>query len=44
MKKITPHLWFNREAKEAAEFYCSVFPNSKVTNVTTLHETPLGHG
>ena len=44
MKKITPHLWFNREAKEASEFYCSVFPNSKVTNVTTLHETPLGHG
>ena len=42
MKKITPHLWFNREAKEAAEFYCSVFPNSKVTNVTTLHETPSG--
>jgi len=42
MKKITPHLWFNREAKEAAEFYCSVFPNSKVSNVTTLHETPSG--
>jgi predicted 3-demethylubiquinone-9 3-methyltransferase (glyoxalase superfamily) len=42
MQKITPHLWFNREAKEAAEFYCSVFPNSKVTNVTTLHETPSG--
>ena len=42
MKKITPHLWFNREAKEASEFYCSVFPNSKVTNVTTLHETPSG--
>jgi predicted 3-demethylubiquinone-9 3-methyltransferase (glyoxalase superfamily) len=42
MQKITPHLWFNREAKEAAEFYCSVFPGSKVTNVTTLHDTPSG--
>jgi predicted 3-demethylubiquinone-9 3-methyltransferase (glyoxalase superfamily) len=36
MKKITPHLWFDKEAREAAEFYCSVFPGSKVVNVTTL--------
>jgi len=42
MKTITPHLWFDREAKEAAEFYVSVFPNSKVTNVTTLRDTPSG--
>jgi predicted 3-demethylubiquinone-9 3-methyltransferase (glyoxalase superfamily) len=42
MQKITPHLWFNKEAKEAAEFYCSVFPGSKVTNVTTFHDTPSG--
>lgn len=41
-KPITPHLWFDKEAKEAAEFYCSVFPNSKVTNVYTLHNTPSG--
>jgi predicted 3-demethylubiquinone-9 3-methyltransferase (glyoxalase superfamily) len=40
MQKITPHLWFDREAKEAAEFYASLFPNSNVTNVTTLHNTP----
>jgi predicted 3-demethylubiquinone-9 3-methyltransferase (glyoxalase superfamily) len=40
--KITPHLWFDKEAKEAAEFYCSVFPNSKITNITTLHDTPSG--
>jgi len=25
MKPITPHLWFDKEAKEAAQFYCSVF-------------------
>ena len=42
MHKITPHLWFDKEAKEAGEFYCSVFPNSKITNVTTLKDTPSG--
>lgn len=42
MQKITPHLWFDQEAKEAAEFYASIFPDSKVTNITTLHNTPSG--
>src|SRR5688572_16947564 len=42
MQKIVPHLWFDREAKEAAEFYASVFPDSKVTSVYTLHDTPGG--
>jgi predicted 3-demethylubiquinone-9 3-methyltransferase (glyoxalase superfamily) len=42
MKKITPHLWFDREAKEAAEFYASLFPNSEVGKATTLHNTPSG--
>src|SRR3989344_2238668 len=42
MQKIVPHLWYNTQAKEAAEFYASVFPNSKVTNVSTLHDTPSG--
>jgi predicted 3-demethylubiquinone-9 3-methyltransferase (glyoxalase superfamily) len=42
MKPITPHLWFDKEAKEAAEYYCTVFPNSRVTNVTTIHDTPSG--
>jgi predicted 3-demethylubiquinone-9 3-methyltransferase (glyoxalase superfamily) len=41
-QKITPHLWFDREAREAAEFYVSVFPDSRITNVTTLHDTPSG--
>jgi len=39
---ITPHLWFDKEAKEAGEFYASIFPDSKITNVTTLHDTPSG--
>ena len=42
MQKITPHLWFDKEAREAAQFYTSLFPNSKVTNITTLHDTPSG--
>jgi predicted 3-demethylubiquinone-9 3-methyltransferase (glyoxalase superfamily) len=40
--KITPHLWFDREAVEAAELYSSTFPDSRVTDVSTLHETPSG--
>lgn len=41
-QKIIPNLWFDKEAKEAAEFYISLFPNSKITNEITLHETPGG--
>lgn len=42
MKKITPNLWFDKEAKQAVEFYTSIFPNSKITNITTLKNTPSG--
>ncbi len=42
MPTITPNLWFDTQAEEAAEFYCSVFPNSKITNV--LHYTEAGPG
>lgn len=42
MPKITPHLWYDKEAKVAAELYTSVFPGSKITNITTLHNTPSG--
>lgn len=40
--RIVPHLWFDKEAKEAAEFYSSVFPHSQVTSVVTLQDTPSG--
>ena len=30
MQRITPFLWYDKEAEEAAKFYCSVFNNSKV--------------
>jgi predicted 3-demethylubiquinone-9 3-methyltransferase (glyoxalase superfamily) len=42
MQKITPHLWFDTEAVEAANFYASTFPESTVTNLTTIHDTPSG--
>jgi predicted 3-demethylubiquinone-9 3-methyltransferase (glyoxalase superfamily) len=42
MKPITPHLWFDTQAREAAEFYCSVFPNSKINSIRTLKDTPSG--
>ena len=42
MPKITPNLWFDTEGLEAAEFYVSIFPNSKITNVT--HYTEAGPG
>lgn len=41
-RPITPHLWFDTQAREAADFYCSVFPDSKVGPVVTLHDTPSG--
>jgi predicted 3-demethylubiquinone-9 3-methyltransferase (glyoxalase superfamily) len=31
-----PCLWFDDQAKAAAEFYCSVFPNSKILNITPM--------
>ena len=34
MQKITPCLWFDTEGEEAAEFYTSVFPNSRIVEVT----------
>jgi len=40
--KIVPHLWFDTEAKEAAELYVSIFPDSKIISVKTLRNTPSG--
>lgn len=42
--KIMPHLWFDKEAKKAAEFYVSVFPNSEITHSSTLHVSPTPTG
>lgn len=42
MQKIIPHLWFDKEAVAAAEFYTSIFENSKITSKTKIKDTPSG--
>jgi predicted 3-demethylubiquinone-9 3-methyltransferase (glyoxalase superfamily) len=42
MQKITTHLWFDKEAKEAAGLYTSIFKNSKIKSMSTLGDTPSG--
>lgn len=42
VKPITPHLWFDTQAKQAAAFYCSVFPQSKIDSIAQLRDTPSG--
>ena len=42
MPKITPNLWFDTQGKEAAEFYCSIFPNSEIRNVSYYTEAGPG--
>jgi predicted 3-demethylubiquinone-9 3-methyltransferase (glyoxalase superfamily) len=42
MPKLTPNLWFDTEGLEAAEFYVSVFPNSKINSVTYYGEAGPG--
>jgi len=42
MQKIIPHLWFDKEAVEAAEYYASVFDNSKIKSISRIHDTPSG--
>jgi predicted 3-demethylubiquinone-9 3-methyltransferase (glyoxalase superfamily) len=37
-QKITPFLWFDSNAEEAADFYVSVFPNSEITEVSRYGE------
>lgn len=36
--RITPFLWFDTQAEEAANYYVSIFPNSRVTGVTRYSE------
>jgi predicted 3-demethylubiquinone-9 3-methyltransferase (glyoxalase superfamily) len=38
MPRITPYLWFDTEAKEAADHYVSIFPNSEITHVSYYGE------
>jgi len=43
IQKIVPHLWYAREAEEAARFYASVFPDSRVDRVASMPaDSPAG--
>lgn len=42
MQKITPCLWFDNQAEEAALFYTSLFKNSRITNLTRYSEAGPG--
>lgn len=43
MERIVTYLWFDRQAREAAEWYVSLIPGSRVRTVRTLHDTPSGN-
>jgi predicted 3-demethylubiquinone-9 3-methyltransferase (glyoxalase superfamily) len=43
IQRIVPHLWYAKEAEEAARFYATVFPDSRVDRVTSLAaDSPSG--
>jgi predicted 3-demethylubiquinone-9 3-methyltransferase (glyoxalase superfamily) len=42
MQKIVPHLWYDKEAREAALFYMTLFDRSRLVNVATIGGTPSG--
>jgi len=42
MQKITPFLWFDNQAEEAANFYTSIFKNSRIGNVTRYGTDGMG--
>lgn len=39
MPTITPHLWYDKEALEAAELYCSIFPDSRILGEDRFENT-----
>lgn len=41
-RKITPHLWYDKEAKQAAAFYAEAFTGSRIRSTTSLEGTPSG--
>lgn len=42
MSKISPFLWFDHQAEEAARFYISLFPNSKITAIVPYGDAGPG--
>ena len=43
MVSITPFLWFDKEAQDAAKLYTSIFSNSKITGTDNMDNTPSGN-
>jgi predicted 3-demethylubiquinone-9 3-methyltransferase (glyoxalase superfamily) len=41
-QRVTPNLWFDTQAEEAATFYCSIFPNSRIVSVARYPENSPG--
>ncbi|WP_228788161.1 VOC family protein [Nocardia farcinica] len=41
MQKIVTNLWFDTQAEEAAEFYCSLFPDSRITEIRRFTESGM---
>jgi predicted 3-demethylubiquinone-9 3-methyltransferase (glyoxalase superfamily) len=41
-RPIIPHLWYDSQAREAAAFYCSVFPGSRIEHIGEVRDTPSG--
>ena len=35
-QKITPYLWYNNQAREAADFYCSIFQNARIISSSDM--------
>lgn len=42
MKQISTHLWFDKEAVQAAQFYATVFPDASIAGTSQIHHTPSG--
>lgn len=42
MDNLSVHLWYDQQAKEAAAFYTSLFPDSRILHTAVLHDTPSG--
>lgn len=42
MQKITPFLWFEKDAKKVASYYTSIFKDSKIKNTSIMENTPSG--
>jgi predicted 3-demethylubiquinone-9 3-methyltransferase (glyoxalase superfamily) len=41
-QRVTPNLWFDTQAEEAANFYCSIFPNSRIVSIARYPEGSPG--